>query len=326
MAGIVAKWTESRVAELVRHKESGKTWAEIADAMDESISSCRGAYCNRKTKPSTPRPQREEPAFLPEPCAEAGGAKMPEPWTISRTPLVIQGPAKCLVLGDTHVPMHDKATILAAVAEAKSRGVDTVLLNGDIADMFGVTPFYRPFTRQTFADEIGVVDQLLTYLRAQLPKARFIYREGNHEFRLKRYIADNAARLQDLPSLFWENLIDLPGKGIEWVADKRKVELGKLITLHGHEFRKGEGINPARLAFLRATATVLVGHHHRSSEHPQRTLDGRLLCCWSVGCACYISPEYDPYNQWNHGYAIVEVDADGWFHVHNRKVIDGRTA
>jgi predicted phosphodiesterase len=265
------------------------------------------------------------PAALPDPAPEAGGPALPEPHLLRPlVPVHLTDPGWWLVLGDCHLPMHDRATIEAAVGEARDRGVVGVLLNGDVMDMFGITPFFRVPTRDRFADEIECGRQFLAWLRSRLPKARLVYRQGNHEFRLVRYVAERAAALFDLPEVHVPALLHLDKFGVEWVADKRKVMLGKLTTLHGHELRKGEGVNPARLAFLRTTATVLVNHYHRTSEHHQRSLDEKFYAAWSVGCACYLHPDYDPYGQSNHGYAMVEVAADGWFSVHNRRVLDGR--
>ncbi len=272
-----------------------------------------------------PRDTSRHFATLPEPAPEAGGPSLPEPIYKPLVPFEVDTPGWWGVLGDVHLPMHDKGTIQAFVAECKANSAVGVLLNGDLMDMFGISPFFRIPTKDRFVDEIETVRHFLAWIREQLPKARFIFREGNHEFRFTRYVAERAPALFDLPECTLQSLLELKKYGVEWVQDKRKVMLGKLTTLHGHEFRKGEGINPARLAFLRATATVLVGHHHRTSEHHQRTLDDKALAAWSVGCACFTSPEYDPYNQWNHGYAMIELARDGWFSVHNRRVINGRT-
>jgi hypothetical protein len=43
-----------------------------------------------------------------------------------------------------------------------------------------------------------------------------------------------------------------------------------------------------------------------------------------VGCLCDLSPDYAIVNRWNHGFAIVDIDEDGSFEVHNHKIIDGR--
>jgi predicted phosphodiesterase len=272
----------------------------------------------RKSRTPVPPPR------LPDPAPEAGGPGIPaEEWK-PLSPYRVDVPGWHFVLGDVHLPMHDRQTVELAVREAREKRAAVVLLNGDIMDMFGITPFFREPTRDRFVDEIDKGCQFIAWIRGQFPQSRIIYREGNHEFRLRRYLGSQAPELADLPCLKLDKLLDFAKHGVEWVADKRKVLLGNLITLHGHEFRKGEGINPARLAFLRATASVLVGHHHRTSEHHQRALDDRHHATWSVGCACFTSPDYDPYNQWNFGYAMVEVATDGWFSVHNRRVLNGR--
>jgi hypothetical protein len=109
------------------------------------------------------------------------------------------------------------------------------------------------------------------------------------------------------------------------VADKRVVMLGKLPVVHGHEFRGGGGVNPARWLFLRAVSTAMCGHFHRTSEHHEQGLDRRLHGVWSVGCACYLYPSYDPNNKWNHGYALADVQRDGSFRVTNRRILrDGQ--
>ena len=35
-------------------------------------------------------------------------------------------------------------------------------------------------------------------------------------------------------------------------------------------------------------------------------------------------PAYRPQNDWVAGFAVVELDADGYYRVDNRKIIDGR--
>lgn len=310
--------------ELIRriYAETGSI-AETNRQTGHHPAAIRNYVRGKADQPTTPTPPPAAPR-LPDPAPEAGGPGIPKEEWKPLQPLHVDVPGWHLVLGDVHLPMHDRVTIEAAVREAKDKRASVVLLNGDIMDMFGISPFFRPPTDDRFVDEVETGKQFIGWVRSQFPNARIVYREGNHEFRLKRFVAEKAPELYDLPCLSLASLLELDKYGVEWVADKRKVLLGKLITLHGHEFRKGEGINPARLAFLRATASVLVGHHHRTSEHHQRALDERHHAVWSVGCACFVSPDYDPYNQWNHGYAMVEVAADGWFSVHNRRVLNGR--
>lgn len=293
----------------------GSTGDTVAAECGVSASSAR----NRRRAAAAAMTAPPDPATLPEPAPEAGGPTLPEPVALDYTPLTIDTPGRWLVISDIHIPFHDKRTILAAVDEAKRVGVAGVLLNGDILDCFQLSHHYREPDKHRFKDEVdsGV----------QFPRARIVFKEGNHDERLRKYLAERAPELFGLEGFDLPSILKAAERGVEWVADKRVVMLGKLHVVHGHEFRGGGGVNPARWLFLRSVSTALCGHFHRTSEHFETGLDRRIHGVWSVGCACYLYPAYDPTNKWNNGYAIVEVCADGQFTVSNRRILrDGRVA
>jgi len=98
--------------------------------------------------------------------------------------------------------------------------------------------------------------------------------------------------------------------------------LGKLPVLHGHEKGKGMSapVNQARGAFLRLHHTVLEGHGHRTSGHCEPDMWGNEVFCWSTGCLADLRPEYARLNKYNHGFATVDVHADGSFDVQNMRI------
>jgi len=262
---------------------------------------------------------------LPDPAPEAGGPTLPEPSDCSHEPYRVDGPGRWLILSDVHIPYHDTNTIRRAVEEARRVGVAGVLLNGDTLDFYQLSKFSRDPSKARVKDEIEKGRQFLAWIRSQFPKSRLIFKEGNHDERLKTYLADRSPELFDLDDLQLVNLLRARETGTEWVADKRAVHLGKLPVFHGHEFSKGQGVNPARWLFLQTTSTGALGHFHRTSEHHEHSYDGRLHGVWSFGCACFLKPLYAPNNKWNHGYGIVELSVDGGFVVTNRRILrDGR--
>lgn len=235
-------------------------------------------------------------------------------------------PGSWLVLGDVHVPHHDRPTLEAAVAEAHRRGVVGVILNGDTLDCHEISTHDKDPKASRYVDEIATGKQFLAWLRAKLPKARIVYKEGNHEERLTRYILSRAPALFGVDGVNLSAMLALADYDIEWVGDRRVIGLGKLSVVHGHEYRGGGGVSPARWLYLRARSVAMCGHFHRVSEHQERDIRGRASGAWSVGCACHLSPRYAPLNDWSHGYAIVEVGSDGWFRVDNRRVLAGKVA
>jgi predicted phosphodiesterase len=311
---------ESVQNEILKLSAEGFNISEIARKLGRSRDSVRAKLHKQSSNlQGLPEPR------LPEPTVEAGGPSLPEPWDMPIRHLQVDNVGHWLVLGDIHLPMHDKFTIESAVKEAKETNCVGVLLNGDVMDMFNISPFRRIPTKERFIDEIEMVKQFTLWVRSKFPKARIIWREGNHELRYQNYIIDRAQALFELKCCQLDEVLELNNLGIEWIAGKGKVNLGKLTTLHGHELIKGEGVNPAILAFLRTTGNVLVGHWHRISEHHQRGIDDKDFCCWSHGCACYLRPNYSPYNQWGHGFAFVEIFSDGKYTVQNRNVLDNKT-
>lgn len=144
--------------------------------------------------------------------------------------------------------------------------------------------------------------------------------------RLPRYILKNAPALFALQGVGLHAWLGLSETGIEWVPDKKVIQLGKLNVIHGHEYRGGAGssVNPARGLYLKARSVALCGHHHRTSEHHARNIRDQHEAAWSVGCACYLHPRWLPLNDWNLGFAFVHVEPDGNFMVENRRVLNGK--
>lgn len=258
---------------------------------------------------------------LPDPAPEAGGPRLPDPVELTYERFKIDTTGHWLVLSDIHIPFHDKRVLELAVKEGRERNVAGVLLNGDILDCGAVSSHYREPDETRLEEEIDAGEQFLAWLRSKFPKARIVWKEGNHEQRLRRYIVNNAPSLAGLKGITIPKLCNADKYGVEWVQDKRVIDLGKLPVLHGHEFRGGGGVNPARWLFLRSVSTAMCGHFHRTSEHHEQSLDERLHGVWSVGCMCYLRPQYDPLNKWNHGYAAVEVASSGHFRVSNRRML-----
>lgn len=239
-------------------------------------------------------------------------------------PFIMDGCKRVLVLPDIHVPYHTRSAIEIAVAEGKRRNVDGILLSGDQVDFHSLSRFERDPEARDFAGERAIMVQLLGYLRQEFPKARIAYKEGNHDERLRSYIVTKAPELYGIAELRLEKLFDFERLGIEHIGDKRAVMLGGLSVLHGHELHKGFAppVNPARGAYLKAKVSILIGHHHKTSEHTETALDGSIITTWSMGCLSDLRPPYAPYNSYNYGFANVEIDKSN-FNVTNHRIHRG---
>jgi hypothetical protein len=109
------------------------------------------------------------------------------------------------------------------------------------------------------------------------------------------------------------------------VKDKQLAMAGKFPIMDGHEWQGGFAppVNPARGLYMKAKESCIIGHHHRTSEHTEKSLKGEVTTTWSTGCLCGLQPDYAPYNQYNSGFAHVIVSKDGNYKVKNMRIIGG---
>jgi hypothetical protein len=249
--------------------------------------------------------------------------KLPRSYAKRRTPVELTG-NKFLMLYDPHIPYHANEPLEIAIAEGVRQGCDAVFLGGDIMDCHLISNFIKEPSARKFGQELSATKSFLAYLREKFKTAEIHFKEGNHEERLWKYMRVKAPELLDVKAISMQELLGLDGLGIRWVHGRTKARIGKLSVFHGHEFGKTvfSPVNVARGLYLRSKASSICGHSHQTSEHTERDVNDKIVTCWSVGCLSELSPEYSPYNKWNHGFAIVERSGQS-FHVQNFRVYNG---
>jgi predicted phosphodiesterase len=240
---------------------------------------------------------------------------------------VVLPPGKYLVMSDIHFPEHDPLAIQASLEYGKEKGITGIVLNGDIIDMYMVSRFLQETKRPSIREELIMTRSFFQLLREEFPTLPIWYKFGNHEERMRHYLLSNARAIEDLDGITLEEQLHLKKYDIK-VVFRERIKAGKLDILHGHEFQKSimAPVNPARGAFMRAKSSLLIGHHHQTSSHHENNLKGDEIVCFSTGCHCTLTPEYNPYGyiKQNHGGAIVTVLPNRNFHVENYRIIEGR--
>ena len=308
---------ENRTLARVMFKEKPKVFPSLENARN-TVRLARGAS-GAKQK----RHIADKSAFKP-----LGWQKniMPKTQATTREPIVLSGALKVLILSDIHIPYHDETALAAAIAHGKKKKPDVVILNGDIGDFYGVSRHDKD-PRRSLSDELDAIRQFLFHLRAQFPKARILYKIGNHEARMEMFLVKNAPVLLGVSDFELPVLLKFDELNIELVPSLTLIRLGNLPIYHGHELPQGMSspVNPARGIWMRVQESLICGHWHRTSEHTESTgLNKKLSSCWSTGCLCDLSPDYAIVNRWNHGFVWVETQADGNYEVTNHKIINGR--
>ena len=106
--------------------------------------------------------------------------KLPKPITEHKSTYIL--PVKnnnILLISDLHIPYHDNEAIQVAVKYGKKEKVNTVLINGDLIDFYGLSRFDKDPRVRNAAYEIAETKQFLAWLRSQFPKADIFWYLGN---------------------------------------------------------------------------------------------------------------------------------------------------
>jgi predicted phosphodiesterase len=206
-------------------------------------------------------------------------------------------------LGDDSLEAtHDEQAIAAALAVVRAADPDLVVLVGDNLDLpeFGkylTTPAWQRTTQAS----IDRATTLAAEIRRAAPRAEIVWIAGNHEERLPRYIAGNAAaafglRRGNLPES-WPVLsvpdlcrfdefgvTYLPGypASSHWINERLRVIHGDLVKSSG---------STAHKYLAREKTSVLYGHIHRIewAERTREDFDGpRTILAASPGCLARI--------------------------------------
>jgi len=231
-----------------------------------------------------------------------------------------------LLLFDLHVPFQDNRAVRTALdwASAKETRCDGVIYGGDLGDCYSLSPWVRDPRRRRFPDEIAAVGQVLDYVEVRLHPKATVWKAGNHEYRLERYLMQRAAEVFGVEQFSFPSFLGLDKRKVRFVEAMWPLKYRALTILHGTEWKGGSysPVNPARTAYLKMHDCTILGHYHRTSEHTEQSAgSGRTVTCWSVGCLCDLHPEYAPLNFWNQGFAALATGAH--WRVENKRIVKG---
>lgn len=299
------------------YKEHPSLWP-TRDACCTAVRRLRGAQGEKHRRGV---PTVAERSKADQEACQRWGALLPESepveWQWFDLP---EGPQRWLILADLHCPYHDHQALTVALTHAEGN-CDGVLVLGDGPDAYQLSWWIRDPRKRRFAQEIEDWCKVLDALKKLAPTV--VWKGGNHEERLERYLMQKAPELFDVAEFRWSVFCKLAERKITWVPPSWPIRHHHLSLIHGHEWgnRFSSPVNPARGAFLKAHECVLEAHQHRTSHHVEHTLRERPISCWSLGCLCNLHPEYRPLgHKWNHGFAYLTTGSE-WT-VTNHRIVN----
>jgi predicted phosphodiesterase len=260
-----------------------------------------------------------EPTYIYNPFDD-----IPESFEEIREPYVLATTTKkILILSDIHFPYHNAPALRAAIKYGLEQGVDCIVLNGDILDFYGLSDFSKDPSKPKFRKEIELGKWFLKELRLAFPKAQIYYKIGNHEMRLERWLMVKAPEILDCEEFRLDILLEFAKHHVILIDKYTVIKAGNLNIIHGHEYKGAGGVYPAKYIYGKSKVNTICGHYHRSSTYLDKNMDGQYHGGFSTGCLCELSPDYMPYNEWVHGFAVVTMKKDGNFSVQNLTIDNG---
>lgn len=294
---------------------------------DEEEARERLRYIEGKSGTEKQKAGIKESEFFMEEARPKNPYNLPKSDAVDIMPFEVRGEHKrALLIGDVHLPYHNSGAIEVCFDYAKKEKPDLVVLMGDIIDCHKLSKFLREPSARKFSEELKQLEQFIEVIKKTF-KCRIIYKLGNHEVRYDHFLKEKAEELDGVEEFELINIIQKRAKDVEMVQDKRIIMLNELPALHGHEFGRGffNPVNAARGLHLRAKVSAIQFDVHKTSEHTETDLHGVIKTTWSVGSLCSLRPQWLPYNSWNNGFAIVDLDSNGNdYDVRNKRIYKNR--
>ena len=239
------------------------------------------------------------------------------------------GPMKALCIPDIHfgflcetklngdIPelewktIHDEKAVAVVLEVAKRYQPEQIVILGDLLDLPALSRWdVEPKHRHQTLTAIKAAHVFLKKLRASCPGTKIFLLEGNHERRLRDYLAKNAPELlgvTSVPELLGLNVLDITYVGPYGM----RFPVGdKVFATHGHLIGRKGGESAAKMLGEYHLSTIF-GHTHRLElayhTHYDERNEGRVV--FSMGCGTLAkldgSVPGSQHPNWQQGFGVL---------------------
>lgn len=227
-----------------------------------------------------------------------------------------------LYISDCHWPDVDKKAFNTMMAVGRDFKPTQVIILGDWFDMYSVSSFDKSPTKvvSDLQEELVTGKEAIKQVMSELKPKHLFFLEGNHSFRLTRYVQQHSALIHTLippmPELF-----ELP-KNSTFVPYGEFLDFDGLSVCHG--IAVGRQCTTKMLDLL--GTSVLTGHTHRLAYSSKRLYGGKIIHSYSAGwLGALEEAEYMKHRHadWQHGFATSIHSKSGRWAVQLHAIQDG---
>lgn len=270
-------------------------------------------------KPGRPSDQK---LVIPEPLVEK--LVIPEPLVPVLTVSKSKIKETALIISDVHVPFECKKSLEVFKAYAKDNMPETLVLLGDILDLFSVSKYDKCMRgKDGLPEELEAGRAFFREMREIFPDARIIFTMGNHEDRYQAFLVNKAPELIGIDEFRMERLLALESLDIEFYDSNTPVKLGELVLTHGSLARKGAGSSVRGLREKYGNVPIIQGHVHKSSVAYVRTMDDHHLMIENP-CMAKLDVDYGKHLDFINGFTELYIHEDGKMAASSHVIRNGR--
>jgi predicted phosphodiesterase len=212
-------------------------------------------------------------------------------------------PVDVIVIPDAHVPHHNKRAWRCVLGLLSTVQPKQIVIIGDFLDLESLNHHPRNVPEIThLKPELEAGNHALDQIYEASPSSRVTYLEGNHEYRVTKYINTASPEL--------EGLLDVPGflrlkdRRILWVPFRSHIRhpwISPWDVAYLHSAKANSRNNPggSHAAFHANTigpssrcATTVYGHHH-TFQHYRSSAGYEAFCCGFLGDYDSDDPTFD---------------------------------
>ena len=239
-------------------------------------------------------------------------------------PFIFPNYNKTLWIADLHSRFYDREALETAINYGIKRSCNSVVILGDFMDFYGYSKFQKSrLTLEQFETEREWGQSVLEMLQATF--GYVVLKQGNHDVRREMFVQAEAVRIPEMRDICgYADYLFYEGSNVNIVESHRHIVYGKLNAIHGHEYFGGGGIHIAHNRLNKTFDNTLSAHSHYPQSLIKPNINGQYLGSWTLGCMCQLHAAYAPKNNWSHGCAVTEKEADGMFEVDNKLIVKNR--
>ena len=219
-----------------------------------------------------------------------------------------------IVVGnDLHLTFCDYPIVREFIKFIWDTQPDVVVIAGDLLDFWALSKFDKtPKSADGVQEELDAGQLFFKTIREHY-KGRIIFITGNHEFRLRAFIARQSPELYGLRVLELSSLLNLDVYNVELVDlpdnlsrfTDNFIELDGVYIGHFNMARSASGATAKGLVDLHG-GTILQAHTHHGGVFYKPLITGETLVGVENFCLCDINKTFMKNPKWTRGWSIIK--------------------